>query len=119
MDKIFDLKTIILNTLDSNKALDIVSIDLADKSSIADYMVVSSGTSTRHVSSIADKIQRTLKTSSYKNIKVEGLQNCDWVLIDALDVIVNIFKPEVREFYMIEKIWSENLVLDTKKSLGT
>ena len=119
MDKISDLKDIIINTLDINKASDIVSIDLKDKSSIADYMVVSSGTSTRHVSSIADKIQRTLKTSSYKNIKVEGLQNCDWVLIDALDVIVNIFKPEVREFYMIEKIWSENLIVDNKKSLGT
>ena len=113
------LITIIKDCLEEMKAQDTVILDIKDKSSIADYMVVSSGTSTRHVNSIADKIQRTLKTSSYKNIKVEGLQNCDWVLIDALDVIVNIFKPEVREFYMIEKIWSENLVLDTKKSLGT
>ena len=113
------LITIIKDCLEEMKAQDTVILDIKDKSSIADYMVVSSGTSTRHVNSIADKIQRTLKTSSYKNIKVEGLQNCDWVLIDALDVIVNIFKPEVREFYMIEKIWSENLVPDTKKSLGT
>ena len=113
------LITIIKDCLEEMKAQDTVILDIKDKSSIADYMVVSSGTSTLHVRSIADKIQRTLKTSSYKNIKVEGLQNCDWVLIDALDVIVNIFKPEVREFYMIEKIWSENLVLDTKKSLGT
>ena len=95
------LITIIKDCLEEMKAQDTVILDIKDKSSIA------------------DKIQRTLKTSSYKNIKVEGLQNCDWVLIDALDVIVNIFKPEVREFYMIEKIWSENLVLDTKKSLGT
>ena len=113
------LITIIKDCLEEMKAQDTVILDIKDKSSIADYMVVSSGTSTRHVNSIADKIQRTLKTSSYKNIKVEGLQNCDWVLIDALDVIVNIFKPEVREFYMIEKIWSENLVVDNKKSLGT
>tara|TARA_Y100001936_G_C16023661_1_gene641079 strand:+ start:704 stop:1060 length:357 start_codon:yes stop_codon:yes gene_type:complete len=113
------LITIIRDCLEEMKAQNIVILDIKDKSSIADYMVVSSGTSTRHVSSIADKIQRKLKSSSYKNVKVEGLQNCDWVLIDALDVIVNIFKPEVREFYMIEKIWSESLIVENKKSLGT
>ena len=112
------LITIIRDCLEEMKAQDTVILDIRDKSSIADYMVVSSGTSTRHVSSIADKLQRTVKTSSYKNVKVEGLQNCDWVLIDALDVIVNIFKPEVREFYMIEKIWSENLIIVSKKSIG-
>ena len=112
------LITIIRDCLEEMKAQDTVILDIRDKSSIADYMVVSSGTSTRHVSSIADKLQRAIKTSSYKNVKVEGLQNCDWVLIDALDVIVNIFKPEVREFYMIEKIWSENLIVDGKKSIG-
>ena len=112
------LISIISDCLDEMKAQDTVVLDIRNKSSIADYMVVASGTSSRHVSSIADKIQRTLKSNSYKNIQVEGLQNCDWVLIDALDVIVNIFKPEVREFYMIEKIWSENLIVGKEQSLG-
>ena len=112
------LITIIRDCLEEMKAQDTVILDIRDKSSIADYMVVSSGTSTRHVSSIADKLQRTSNASSYKNVKGEGLQNCDWVRIDALDVIVNIFKPEVREFYMIEKIWSENLIVDSKKTIG-
>ena len=109
---------IITTCLDEMKAQDIIVIDIRKKSAIADYIVLSSGTSTRHVSSIADKVQRTLKNESFKNIQVEGAPKCDWVLIDAADVIINIFKPEVREFYKIEKIWSENLILDDQTKIG-
>jgi len=109
---------IVSDCLEEMKAQNTTIINISKKSSIADYMVVSSGTSSRHISSIADKIQRTLKNNSYKNIQVEGLQNCDWVLIDAFDVIINIFKPEVREFYRIEKIWSENLVVNDETKIG-
>ena len=109
---------IVSDCLEEMKAQNTTIINIRKKRSIADYMVVSSGTSSRHISSIADKIQRTLKNNSYKNIQVEGLQNCDWVLIDAFDVIINIFKPEVREFYRIEKIWSENLVVNDETKIG-
>ncbi len=99
------LKTV-LERLEEMKAEDIVTIDLAGKSSIADHMVVASGRSTRHVGSVADDVVEHLKTSGLKNIRVEGQPHCDWVLIDAGDVIVHVFRPEVREFYAIEKMWS-------------
>jgi ribosome-associated protein len=92
--------------LDEAKALDIVSIDLEGKSSIADYMIVASGRSTRHVGAIADQVMKALKKETKFRIKVEGLPHCDWVLIDGGDVIVHIFRPEVREFYNLEKMWS-------------
>jgi ribosome-associated protein len=93
-------------TLDEAKALDIVSIDLEGKSSIADYMIVASGRSTRHVGAIAEQVMKALKMETKFRIKVEGLPHCDWVLIDGGDVIVHIFRPEVREFYNLEKMWS-------------
>ncbi len=96
---------IIRQTLDDNKADDVVIIDLQGKTSLASQMVVASGTSQRHVASLADKIQMNLKAAGYKTT-VEGEDKADWVLIDAFDVIVHIFKPEVREFYSIEKMWS-------------
>ena len=107
MDKIFDLKTIILNTLDSNKALDIVSIDLADKSSIADYMIIASGTSSRHIQALSEQVLEKFKISGIKNCKIEGKESNDWKLIDGIDVIVHIFNPEKRKFYELEKMWSE------------
>ena len=107
MDKIFDLKTIILNTLDSNKALDIVSIDLANKSSIADYMIVASGTSSRHIQALSEQVLEKFKSSGIKNCKIEGKESNDWKLIDGIDVIVHIFNPEKRKFYELEKMWSE------------
>ena len=107
MNKIFDLKTIILNTLDSNKALDIVSIDLADKSSIADYMIIASGTSSRHIQALSEQVLKKCKGSGIKNCKIEGKESNDWKLIDGIDVIVHIFNPEKRKFYELEKIWSE------------
>ena len=101
-DKILE---IVSKTLDENKAEDIVVMDLQDKTSIAAYMVVASGTSQRHVASLAEKVQENLKKAGYKST-VEGAEKADWVLIDAFDVIVHLFKPEVRDFYSIEKMWS-------------
>ena len=107
MDKIFNIKRIILNTLDSNKALDIVSIDLANKSSIADYMIIASGTSSRHIQALSEQVLEKFKISGIKNCKIEGKESNDWKLIDGIDVIVHIFNPEKRKFYELEKIWSE------------
>ena len=107
MDKIFNLKRIILNTLDSNKALDIVSIDLANKSSIADYMIIASGTSSRHIQALSEQVLEKFKISGITNCKIEGKESNDWKLIDGIDVIVHIFNPEKRKFYELEKMWSE------------
>ncbi len=96
----------IAHWLDEAKAEDVVTIDLRNKSSIGDYMVVATGRSDRHVGAIADQIQRKLKEHGYGRVRVEGTEACDWVLIDALDVIVHVFRPEVREFYNLEKMWS-------------
>jgi ribosome-associated protein len=100
------LTDIILARLDEDKAQDIVLIDLKDKSSVADAMIVASGRSHRHVGAIADHVLRALKEAGYGRARVEGLPHCDWVLIDAGDVIVHLFRPEVRAFYNLEKIWS-------------
>lgn len=88
------------------KAEDSVAIDLTDKPSIGDYMVVTSGRSTVHVTSIADNLVKDLKAAGITRIRVEGLRQGDWVLIDAGSVIVHIFRPEVRDFYNLEKMWS-------------
>jgi ribosome-associated protein len=88
------------------KAEDIVAVDLSGKSPIADHMVIASGRSSRHVSAVADKLLQTLKSEGSGAVKVEGLAQADWVLIDAGDVIVHIFRPEVRSFYNLEKLWS-------------
>ena len=107
MDKISDLKTIILDTLNSNKALDIVSIDLANKSSIADFMIIASGTSSRHIQALSEQVLEKIKNSGINNCKIEGKESGEWKLIDGIDIIVHIFNPEKRKFYEIEKIWSE------------
>ena len=107
MDKISNLKTIILNTLDSNKALDIVSIDLTGKSSIADYMIVASGTSSRHIQALSEQVLEKIKLNGIKNCKIEGTNSSDWKLIDGIDIIVHIFNPEKRKFYELEKMWAE------------
>ena len=107
MHKISNLKKIILNTLDSNKALDIVSIDLANKSSIADYMIIASGTSSRHIQALSEQVLEKFKNSGIKNCKIEGKESNNWKLIDGMDVIVHIFNPEKRKFYELEKMWSE------------
>nr|WP_245591446.1 ribosome silencing factor [Brevundimonas bacteroides] len=96
----------VLAKLDEDKAQDIVLIDLKGKSPMADTMIVASGRSHRHVGALADHLLRTLKDHGMGRAKVEGLPHCDWVLIDAGDVIVHLFRPEVRVFYNIEKIWA-------------
>ena len=94
-------------SLDNDKAKSVVVIDLAGKTEIADYMVIASGTSRRHIGAMADHLQERLKLSGLKGVSFEGLAQCDWVLIDAGDVIVHLFRPEVREFYHLEKMWGE------------
>ena len=96
----------ILKSLADSKSEDLVSIDIASKSSLGDYMVVASGRSHRHVSAIAERLLQDLKVVGGGDVRVEGMPHCDWVLIDQGDVIVHIFRPEVRRFYNIEKMWS-------------
>ncbi|WP_370736405.1 ribosome silencing factor [Jannaschia rubra] len=98
---------LILNSLDEDKAEDIVQIDLRGKSSVADHMVVCSGRSTRQVTSIAEKLSERLKDTLGRTARTEGKTQGDWVLLDAGDVIVHIFRPEVREFYQLEKMWQD------------
>ena len=107
MDKISNLKKTIINTLDSNKALDIISIDLSGKSSMADHMIIASGTSSRHIQALSEQVLEKFKSSGIKNCKIEGKDSNEWKLIDGIDVIVHIFNPEKRKFYELEKIWSE------------
>jgi ribosome-associated protein len=100
-----DLKALALGCLDEMKAEETIAIDLAGKTSLADTMIIASGRSQRHVGSIADKIIQEMKNRGFGNARVEGLPACDWVLIDAGDVIVHVFRPEVRDFYNLEKMW--------------
>ncbi len=97
---------LILNRLDESKAEESVVIDLAGKTSIADYMVVTSGRSNRQVGAIADHLLKDLKEAGLSNLRIEGVPHCDWVLVDAGDVIVHVFRPEVRSFYNLEKMWA-------------
>ncbi len=101
------IKKIIEKTLDANKANNIVSIDLKKKSYIADYMIIASGTSSRHLQSLSEILVTELKKIGLSNCRIEGKDSNDWKLVDAMDVIVHIFHPEKREFYDLEKMWSE------------
>ena len=107
MDKISDLKSVVIDTLDLNKAQDIVTIDLKDKSSMADYMIIASGTSSRHIQSLSEQVLEKLKDNGIKNSKIEGKESNEWKLVDGIDLIVHIFHPEKRKFYELEKMWSE------------
>ena len=107
MDKISDLKSVVVEILDLNKAQDIVTIDLKDKSSMADYMIIASGTSSRHIQSLSEQVLEKLKNNGVKNSKIEGKDSSEWKLVDGIDLIVHIFHPEKRKFYELEKIWSE------------
>lgn len=100
------LHQLVMKVLDDDQAVEVVSIPLAGKSTIADHMVIASGRSTRQVASMANKIAETAKAQLGLNVRMEGLAAADWVLIDARDVIVHIFRPEVRQFYALEKMWS-------------
>jgi len=98
----------ILSRLDDMKAEETVTIDLRGKSAYSDYMIITSGRANRHVGAIAENVTKALKETGIKNLHVEGMPNCDWVLIDSGDVIVHVFRPEVREFYNLERLWTQN-----------
>ncbi|WP_442581600.1 ribosome silencing factor [Mesorhizobium sp. ASY16-5R] len=105
MDSVSRALETVLASLDDSKAENIVSIDITGKSSLADHMVVASGRSHRHVSAVADHVLKALKDAGFGTARVEGLTGADWVLIDSGDIIVHVFRPEVREFYNLEKMW--------------
>lgn len=104
--------TLVKDCLDDAKAEELVTIDLKGKSSMGDFMVVASGRSHRHVGAMADQLVRKLKDEGHGNARVEGLDSCDWVLVDTGDIIVHLFRPEVREFYNLEKMWSADRPTD-------
>jgi ribosome-associated protein len=105
---------VVLKSLDDAKAEQTVAIDITGKSSLADHMVVTSGRSHRHVGAVADQVEKALRDAGFGKPRVEGLPHCDWVLVDAGDVIVHIFRPEVREFYNIEKMWAVDFAADNR-----
>ncbi len=108
-----DLLKQILTWLDDAKAEDIVTIDLHEKSSIGDFMIIATGRSDRHVGAIAEQVQRNLKDLGHGRVRAEGTPQCDWVLVDTGDIILHVFRPEVREFYNLEKMWSADRTEDT------
>lgn len=110
--EISKLKKIIEKTLDDNKANNIVTINLKKKSYIADYMIIASGSSSRHLQSISENIIIKLKKIGVNNCKIEGRDSKDWKLVDAIDIIVHLFHPEKRNFYDLEKMWSETITKD-------
>ena len=105
--KILEIKNKIEIILDANKAKNIVSINLKKKSYIADYMIIASGTSSRHLQSLSEHLVSELKKIGVNNCRIEGRESRDWKLVDAIDIIVHLFHPEKREFYDLEKMWSE------------
>ena len=103
-----DRAAAIIQTLEDDKAEELLVIELEGKSSVADKMIIASGRSARHVSALADHVTRRLKADGMKTVRVEGLPNADWVLIDTGDIIVHLFRPEVRSFYNLERIWGQD-----------
>jgi len=103
----------ILSRLDDMKAEETVTIDLRGKSAFSDYMIVTTGRVNRHVGAIAENVTKALKENGIKSIHVEGMPNCDWVLIDSGDVVVHVFRPEVREFYNLERMWTQGPTVAT------
>jgi len=106
LEKIEALHNLVLRSLDDDQAVEIVTIPLTGKSSIADHMVIASGRSTRQVASMAQKLTERIKKELGRNVRIEGLPIADWVLIDADDVIIHLFRPEVRTFYNLERMWA-------------
>ena len=107
MEKISNLKKKIIKNLDLYKALDIITIDLEGKSSMADHMIIASGTSSRHIQALSEQVLEQFKNNGILNCKIEGKESNDWKVIDGIDLIVHIFNPEKRKFYELEKMWSE------------
>ena len=112
-DPVADALKLVLNSLESSKAEGIVAIDISGKSPLSDHMVIASGRSHRHVGAIADHLVTAIKRDIGIVPRVEGLPHCDWVLIDAGDVVVHIFRPEVRDFYNLEKMWQADALAAT------
>jgi len=100
--------TLVMDSLEEMKAEETVAIDLTAKTSIADVMIITTGRSNRHVAAIAEKVMEDMKAQGRPDLRVEGMPHCDWVLIDAGEVIVHVFRPEVRAFYNLEKLWGED-----------
>jgi ribosome-associated protein len=105
---------VVLHCLDDAKAEETVAIDITGKSSLSDHMVVTSGRSNRHVGAVADQLVKALREAGFDKPRIEGLPHADWVLVDAGDVIVHIFRPEVREFYNLEKMWAVDFAADAR-----
>ncbi len=103
-----EILEIATTALDTNKAEEITTIELAGKTSIADYMLIANGNTTRQVAALADYVIRALKAKGMRDMAVEGMQNADWILIDACDVIIHVFRPEVRSFYNLDKMWNRD-----------
>jgi ribosome-associated protein len=113
-----ELLKLVEKSLDDDKAEDVVVINLAGKTDIADYMVIANGRSQRQVGTMADHLQRKLKAKGLKGIAAEGVPACDWVLIDAGDVIVHLFRPEFRNFYKLDKMWADGPKAKAERGLG-
>ena len=114
-----ELQQLVINSLEDDKAEDIINIDLTGKTSIADSMIIASGRSTRQVAAIADHLYRKLKHATADGCKLEGMEKADWVLLDAGNVIVHIFRPEVRSFYNLEKMWAADFTPEKMLSAST
>jgi ribosome-associated protein len=112
------LKALIVRALDENKAEDVEIIDLRGQTSLADYMIVASGRSNRQVIALADRISEQMKEAGYTPPRAEGLLHGDWVVVDACDIIVHLFRPEVRDFYNIEKMWRPEPIASIAKAAG-
>ena len=112
-NKKLNLLNVVISSLEEFKAQDIVKIDLVGKTSMADFMLIASGTSSRQIRAIAENTVTEIKKSSNVNVNIEGLNQSDWVLIDAGDIIIHLFRPEVREFYNLEKMWQVDSTEDT------
>lgn len=111
-----ELLTIVSGSLEGDKAEDIVIIELAGKSSLADYMVIATGASRRQVGTMAEHLREKLKGAGLKGVSIEGKENCDWVLIDAGDIVVHLFRPEVRAFYALERMWGQPQAVTASES---
>jgi ribosome-associated protein len=111
-----NLHALVMQSLDDDQAVEVTSIPLAGKSTIADHMVIASGRSTRQVASMAQKLAQKIKQDLGRDVRVEGLATADWVLIDAQDVIVHLFRPEVRSFYNLEKMWAFDAAAATPRA---
>lgn len=105
LDKVNNLKELVINTINDQKGLDIITIPMDKKNDITDYLIIASGTSSRHIFTIKEKIEESVKQHGFKKLSTQGEDGLNWIVIDLEDVIVHLFRPEVRDYYQIEKIW--------------